>query len=79
VVAMDTAPYIVFAIVVALFVALVWRMRAPRARDDRDAAEIALEQRDPDRMVTGIADLKGEMRVRRIQAEERARRPPPRP
>lgn len=80
--AMESAPYIVFAIVVALFVALLWLMRAPRSgetSDASDAAEVDRLQRENDRAVTGIADLNDEARFRRLRAGEEARRPPPRP
>ena len=79
--AMGIAPYVVFAIVVALFVALLWRMRAPRSGntdDAMDAAEVDRLQRENDRAVTGIADLNDEARFRRLRAGEEARRPPPR-
>jgi hypothetical protein len=78
---MEWAPAFVFAIVVALFVAVLWWMRAPRsgeAGDAVDAVEVDRLQRENDRAVTGVADLNDEARFRRLRAGEEARRPPPR-
>jgi hypothetical protein len=82
VIAMEYAPAAVFVIVVAVFVALRWRMRAPRsgvAGDALDAADADRLQRENDRAVTSTADLNDEARFRRLRAGDQARRPPPRP
>jgi hypothetical protein len=79
---MEYAPAVVFVIVVALFVAVLWWMRAPRSGepgDALDAADADRLQRENDRAVTGMADLNDEARFRRLRAGEEARRPPPRP
>ncbi len=74
---MESAPYIVFGIVVVLFATLVWRLRAPRqGGGGGDAAEIDALQREQDQAVTGTAGLNDPANMRRYRTGDESRRPP---
>jgi hypothetical protein len=70
--------YLIFVVIVVLFAALVWRLRAPRQRDEPDAAEVDNLRREQDRAVGTTADLNDSVHLRRARLGDESRHPPTR-